>query len=512
MAEQLEKIVKKLQNEKKWVIYGAGYAGKLFYKYIKNNNLSIESFAETEKDVRKNIDGIPVYGLDHVLELYHSENIGIILAVTNKNRTEMEKELVKRKIHSYIKLSDILLYEIEQKNRTFDAKRLEMAKQKLFAENIVGYLRPGYRDADYAEQRLIINKIEGVSYVALPKETIWINRIGTKFEEDLETYKMMTEACYCPNEYKPEVDLIQTFNMVCDTKIPWCAFFETRIPRVWPKDNKEETYYLQLIDYIKQSNCKNLYALCKNAYKIQRKALETHLSSSEVEFLMKKTKVLHPPQKILITEKEFEKKYSKDKIHFIFIGAGFFYKGGREVIQVLSEFEEKEDFKLTLISSLFYDDYFTKTPYEEMIRCRKIIHEKTWIDYYESLPNETVLEKCREATVGFLPSVAETYGYAVLEMQAAGCPVVTTNIGAFPETNNENCGWICRMPIDEFGNCIERNTTIWSEILQKELRKCVEEIFEHPEKIREKGRNALERIRKMHDPYKYQMELKKSLF
>ena len=41
--------------------------------------------------------------------------------------------------------------------------------------------------------------------------------------------------------------------------------------------------------------------------------------------------------------------------------------------------------------------------------------------------------------VGLLPTWAESYGYSVLEMQACGLPVVTTNIRALPETNV--CGW-----------------------------------------------------------------------
>lgn len=224
---------------------------------------------------------------------------------------------------------------------------------------------------------------------------------------------------------------------------------------------------------------------------------------------MNKTKVLHPPQNILITEEEFRKKQNAQEIHFLFIGRDFFIKGGREMLEVLAEFEGKYCFDLTLISSLQYGDYFTKTSYEEMCRCKRIIQEKPWIHYYESLPNEEVLAKCKDATVGLLPSLADTYGYAVLEMQAAGCPVITTNVRAFPETNNEECGWICRLPVDELGICMEQDAEIWSEILRKELRRCFQEIFDAPEKVCEKGMKALERIRRMHDPYKYQKELRK---
>lgn len=141
-------------------------------------------------------------------------------------------------------------------------------------------------------------------------------------------------------------------------------------------------------------------------------------------------------------------------------------KGGRELIQVLSEFEDLYDFKLTLVSSLLYDDYFTHTPYEGMAEYREMIRNKAWIDYYETLPNEKVLEKCKQANVGLLPSVGDTYGYSVLEMQAAGCPVITTNIRAFPEIDSEECGWICSLPVNELGFCTVRNAKDWSPILQ----------------------------------------------
>lgn len=182
------------------------------------------------------------------------------------------------------------------------------------------------------------------------------------------------------------------------------------------------------------------------------------------------------------------------------------------MLEVFSEYEGKYDFSLTVISSLQYGDYFTKTPREEMICCRNFLNEKDWIDYYEFLPNEDVLEKCREAQVGLLPSFADTYGYAVLEMQAAGCPVITTNVRAFPEINDEGCGWVCRLPVDALGFCAEWDAGVRSEILKRELRRCLEDIFTHPEEIRKKGRQALDRIRRVHDPRRYQETLWKNLW
>lgn len=502
----IKDFVLEIDNEKQLIIYGAGEIGKLVFKFLKSKAITVTAFAVTTQTKEWEWGGIPVRTIDGILSDYQAANLVIVLGVTKTHLPSMEQELKKRKISSYFKLSDILLYELEREKQKFDAKEAEL-KKNVLTEKTVGYLTPGYLNTNYAEKRLVIDKINDASYVAIPKETTEIIQAG-KYEENLEAYKQAVEACYSPKEYMPEVSLIHTFNMVCDTDKPWCASFETALPRIWPRTEEEKDYYLRLIGYMRQSNCKALYALCENAYDIQRRHLESYVSEEEVKVLMEKTQVLHPPQKVLITEKEFQEKHNTQKFYFIFIGRAFFVKGGREIIRALSKFEDQYDFTLTLVSSLIYNDYFTKTSKEEMFRWKKIIQSKRWIDYYDNLPNDVVLEKCKEATIGLLPSVADTYGYSVLEMQASGCPVITTNIRAFPEINNEECGWICQMAVNQIGCCAEKN---WSEVLEQELERCFLDIFEHPDTVKKKGRSALERIRKMHDPDEYQRELRKNL-
>ncbi len=456
---------------------------------MKENGVLIKAFVVTRSEREESSQDIPVYSLD---EIFNSnglkvDNVNVILAVTDLNKPLMKTELEKRNISSYLELSEALLYEIARKNRQLDAEIAEMEKKPKENQTMIGYLFPGYLDANYAEKRLIIDKINDVTYIKMPKETVQIPCIGTHYENDINSHKMLTEACYSPYKYFPEVNLIHTFNMVCSSDRPWCAFFETSMPRICPQTEAENKYYQQLLDYMEKPSCRALYALSENAYVIQKHTIEKHISGLRAEMLMRKIKVLHPPQKILISEAEFDKKHDISKIHFIFIGSSFFFKGGREVVQVLSEFKDKYDFKLTLISSMGYNDYFTHVSYEEMLEYKKLIKEKDWINYYESLPNQIVLEKCKQATIGLLPSVGDTYGYVVLEMQAAGCPVITTNIRAFPEINNDECGWICKVPVNDFGFCT-RDAEVWPKILVRELRKCLLDIFEHLDSIKKKGK------------------------
>lgn len=501
-----------LENKGILVIYGIGYAGNIVGTFLRNRSIPVAAYTVTRGNQEKKLNGISVYTLEKLLRLYPLEEIHFIIGATGANQLSIRKELENHRVYSYSEISEILVCEMLQENRGWEAQRIQaQGCGKEGQKHTIGFLTPGYWDTDYAEKRLIINKIDGAVYIPIPKETAEIPFDAACYERKAETYRVLMETCYRPRVYTPNVKLIHTFNAVCDTLLPWCASFETVMPRMWPETEEERTYLLQLAEYLKRPNCRALYALSKNAYEIQRSHLSSFLFSDEVDTIMAKTKILHPSQEVLITEEEFVSKHSRDIVHFIFIGRLFFIKGGREIIQALSKFEDRYDFKLTLISSFLYEDYFTNTSYEEMERCKALVKSKKWIEYYESLPNDMVLEKCKEATVGLLPSVAETYGYAVLEMQASGCPVVTTNIRAFPENNNQECGWICEIPVDELGRCSVKETAVWSKILERELERCFQEIFDHRDEIKRKGMAALKRIRQFHDPDQYQKELRRNL-
>lgn len=49
----------------------------------------------------------------------------------------------------------------------------------------------------------------------------------------------------------------------------------------------------------------------------------------------------------------------------------------------------------------------------------------------------------KQCHIGLLPTFGDTFGFSVLEMQACGCPVITSNNYALPEINNKEIGWIC---------------------------------------------------------------------
>lgn len=66
----------------------------------------------------------------------------------------------------------------------------------------------------------------------------------------------------------------------------------------------------------------------------------------------------------------------------------------------------------------------------------------TWLTHYYNLPNTDVLELIKRADIGLLPTYSDVFGYSVLEMQACGCPVISSDVRALPEINNNECGWV----------------------------------------------------------------------
>ncbi|RCW27034.1 glycosyltransferase family 4 protein [Marinilabilia salmonicolor] len=306
--------------------------------------------------------------------------------------------------------------------------------------------------------------------------------------------------------FKLKSDTLHFFNGVCLSNQKWVCTFESFVPRVGKGKNYIEKIAL---NKIRKSNCLKLIAISNCTYKIQKNYLETH-SPHLANTIIGKTTILHPPQPILSPK---EKKIEIGKpIIFTFIGSDFFRKGGFECIKVFSQLY-KEGFhkwQLNIISSLKYGDYASRTTSYHQQEARKIIINSKNITHSKSLSNDKVIDILNDSHIGLLPSYADTYGYSVLEAQACGCPVITTDIRALPEINNNECGWVIKVPKDKNGNGIletHENREKFSNILETELYRIIKDILETPEIIAPKAEAALDRIKKDHDPEKHAQRL-----
>ena len=182
----------------------------------------------------------------------------------------------------------------------------------------------------------------------------------------------------------------------------------------------------------------------------------------------------------------------------------FLEKGGTQILNVLERIQNKykNRIKLTIISRIQPDKEFTRTNENDKEFVIRFIEENNnWIKHYKNIDNDKVLEIAKDADIGLLPTIQDTYGYSVLEMQAAGVPCITTNVRALPEINK--AGWICKIPINKYGEALyskETSLNKINKILERELEKTIVEILENPDIIKEKGLRAYNNIKEQHDP------------
>lgn len=323
-------------------------------------------------------------------------------------------------------------------------------------------MKIGYLKDAYPEQRCIINNLEGETEYIFCNEKFAKTRLKGKFKKilNMEKERIGWNALIYDPIILSRIDILHSFNHVCDINKPWVVTFESTIPRtnqtverLWECNPAMEIlpddFTSRCLKLLLQKNCTKLIALSESAYQIQLNML-AHVRYPHIEELKTKMIVLHPPQECLVNQSFVHKKYStiNQGIKFLFVGRDFFGKGGAQLVKVLSKYEKTKFFHLTVVSELGYEGFASR---EERNYWETVLKDMPWITWIQSLSNDSVLDLCKKSHVGCLPTLQDTYGYSILEMQACGCPVITTDIRACPEINNSSCGWLVCLKKDAIG-------------------------------------------------------------
>lgn len=319
-----------------------------------------------------------------------------------------------------------------------------------------------------------------------------------------------------------DVDIFHLFNDVAITDKKWLATFETDTPRILfeKKGRKHGPDYLnhlkKLVPYLAADNCLALIALSKAALHMQQKLLLENGDLSQA--ILKKTVVMHPPQKLHTTHRLARE--AQSPVHFVFIGNEFFRKGGGEVVQAFSELLEAsslraDQVKVTLIGDLKKSYNYAFGEYQDdegfAQQTQMAIAKYDIFTHHAFMPNESVMELFQQADIGLLPTWAETYGFSVLEMQSCGCPVITTNVRALPEINPDSVGWQVCNPLNderEYAVCSEEEKLTLRRSNISQLKTIIMDIVSDPEQIFIKANAAIERIKTEHDLASYRDKLR----
>lgn len=294
-------------------------------------------------------------------------------------------------------------------------------------------------------------------------------------------------------------DVLHFFNGLSMGKRPWFSTFETFLPRWGSYGGKRLEWGLKLMA---RDACKGLFALSECTARFQEAFLEDFPEYRAA--VMDKVSVL-PPAQALLLEDYSAKQTGADFVDCCLVGADFFRKGGLESLRVADRLiEQGHPLRLHIVSEMKTGDYASQAGAAELNEAMQLIEKHpTHIFHHKRLDNAAVLDLFRKSDLGLLPTWADTYGYTVLEAQAAGCPVISTNVRALPEINPNAAGWMLEMPLDARGNAVlntPAERTAFSTSLEVQLEAALLEILGDVGQIAEKGKVAWERIRREHHP------------
>ena len=284
------------------------------------------------------------------------------------------------------------------------------------------------------------------------------------------------------------------------------VFFETTLPRI-----SKHRFLLNTLEKraLLRKSCLGMVAISNCAKHLQ-------VASSGPNPRMK---VLHPPQEITLKGDNGRWNH-REPVRFCFLGRDFARKGGIEMLRAFDALV-KLNWHLTIISSLSLQDYATQyTRSEQAVLKAEVVdileRRKGQIKVHDSLPNNEVLEVMLKSHVGLLPTWHDTYGYSVLEFQASGCPVISTDVRALPEINNNDCGWVVPVCKKHGAQISPLKTSSarqrFSEDLTKDFKEVVSGILNGSlDDVRSKSQAAIQRIKSDHDPLAHKAALLKIL-
>jgi glycosyltransferase involved in cell wall biosynthesis len=289
------------------------------------------------------------------------------------------------------------------------------------------------------------------------------------------------------------VDLHHFVNIISCGRSPWVVSFEHYLPRWDPRS-------VRGMRLLAGPACRRLLALSNFARTAQLSLVDP--DSALRDAITPKIEVIHPPQRLLISSLE-EKKCPEDALQCTFVGRDFFRKGGKEILEAFHQLRsEGERVRMHIISSIGWGDYVSGSTADDARIAEEQMRAQTdWIIHDRELPNEQVLQALVNSHIALLPTYDDTYGFSALEAQAAGTPVVSTNVCAMSEINSAETGWVIPLGLNEHGQAHLRTPEerrAVSRTIVEGIYAAVKSSLREPGLVRTRAEQALERIRTRH--------------
>jgi glycosyltransferase involved in cell wall biosynthesis len=381
-----------------------------------------------------------------------------------------------------------------------------------------------YRYDYYPYIRNIVGIVPGVEYRKSRDLYAWINAVArtlnrTVRREVISTFDLNNQ--FCDFELN-RVDLLHLFNGISYCHTPWVSTFETILPRLRSSLQivRGSTRGVikggnlhRAVKVLAGPNCKQIIAMSECTANMQRQLLSNF--SVYAKSIVEKMTVMHPPQELHISNFNEKQVGLDSRIKFMMVGNAFFRKGGPEVIATMKKVRDQYGYglELTVVSNLSPDGYVMPVSPQVINNTRIFLQDnRDWITYYPQLPNDEVMELMKKVHIGLLPTYADTYGYSMLEFQACGCPVITTDVRSLPEINDNEKGWMIHVPKNQLGEAIydtEAERRVLSQAICDGLEAAIHNIFADRSVIPHKANQSILSIKANHSLTDFSARLKK---
>jgi glycosyltransferase involved in cell wall biosynthesis len=300
----------------------------------------------------------------------------------------------------------------------------------------------GVPQSGYNTDRNILGSLPEWTIRARPWD-VWRLRSSVRYK--LTGQLMQMEQFRFAAPHYPRVALMHFFNSTSSATTPWISTFETSMPRWGEVRMRVRQRGLAML---LSPSCRKLIALSDAAQNIAIAEWRQHLGDEAAQQLEMKTEVLLPPQAVAQNVVDRQ----AGPIHFAFVGADFYRKGGLEFLQGLARLPRANlaEWRATIIGRLdSFGDYASATDASSQREALELIGRLgTRVVHRPAASRSVVMETMRNAHFFMFPTLADTFGYAALEAQSCGAVLISTNVRALPEINSCETGIVLKLPLD----------------------------------------------------------------
>lgn len=296
------------------------------------------------------------------------------------------------------------------------------------------------------------------------------------------------------------VDLIHLWNRVSPGRLPWGVSYESRLPRI-AGDERRPRVRGAIEGLLRRDSCRFVAPISGYA----ERRLVDRLDTEDV--ILSKIHRVPPHQEPLVSRAP-EPVSADQPLNVVMVGHDFLRKGGEAVLDAVDQVGEELDVHLSVVSSVARLDYACPTwDQSRLTDVRRRLTGSPRVTWHPALANPDVIELLRRSQLGVLPTLADTYGYSLLEYMACGLPVVGTNVQAGPEIVDDTVGWRIEVDTDSRGDWTgmqlppSRRHRAYDEArgsLADQLVAVLRQARVHPATTARRGAAALDKVMRKH--------------